>query len=55
MTRDFFIEYFFSEDETLLKKLKEDLRAVTDRMVSALTIMKFIASSWTGKAEKLQT
>jgi predicted nucleic acid-binding protein len=34
----FFIEYFYSNDAEFLKKLKEDLRAVKERMVSALTI-----------------
>jgi predicted nucleic acid-binding protein len=34
----FFIEYFYSGDAELLKKLKEDLKAVKERMVSALTV-----------------
>jgi predicted nucleic acid-binding protein len=34
----FFVEYFYSEDVNFLKKLKEDLRSVKERMVSALTI-----------------
>jgi predicted nucleic acid-binding protein len=34
----FFIEYFYSNDAELLKRLKEDLRAVKERMVSALTV-----------------
>jgi PIN domain nuclease of toxin-antitoxin system len=34
----FFVEYFYSGDANFLRKLKEDLRAVKKRMVSALTI-----------------
>ncbi|MEM2998441.1 MAG: PIN domain-containing protein [Thermoproteota archaeon] len=34
----FFIEYFYSNDPKLLRTLKEDIRSVRDRMVSALTI-----------------
>jgi predicted nucleic acid-binding protein len=34
----FFVEYFFSEDKELLKKLKQELRSVKERMVSVLTI-----------------
>ena len=34
----FFVEYFYSGDTELLRRLKEDLRAVRERMVSALTI-----------------
>jgi predicted nucleic acid-binding protein len=34
----FFIEYFYSDDTDLLRRLKEDLRTVGERMVSALTI-----------------
>ncbi len=34
----FFVEYFYSDDAGLLRRLKEDLRAVRERMVSALTI-----------------
>ena len=34
----FFVEYFFSEDAELLKKLKQELRSVKERMVSVLTI-----------------
>jgi len=34
----FFVEYFYSGDAVVLRKLKEDLRAVRERMVSALTV-----------------
>jgi toxin FitB len=34
----FFVEYFFSEDIELVKKLKQELRSVKERLVSALTI-----------------
>jgi len=34
----FFIEYFYSGDAGFLRRLKEDLRVVKERMVSALTI-----------------
>lgn len=34
----FFVEYFYSGDAGLLRRLGEDLRAVRKRMVSALTI-----------------
>jgi predicted nucleic acid-binding protein len=34
----FFVEYFYSGDAELLRRLKEDLRAVRERMVSALTV-----------------
>jgi len=34
----FFVEYFYSSDVDLLKRLKEDLRVVGERMVSALTV-----------------
>ncbi len=34
----FFIEYFYSNDAVFLRRLKEDLRAVRERMVSALTV-----------------
>ena len=34
----FFVEYFYSDDAELLRKLKEDLRLVKERMVSALTV-----------------
>ena len=34
----FFVEYFYSDDAEVLKKLKEDLRLVKKRMVSALTV-----------------
>jgi len=34
----FFIEYFYSNNQTLLKKLKEDLKATKERLVSAVTI-----------------
>ena len=34
----FFVEYFFSEDAELLRKLKEELRLVKEKMVSSLTV-----------------
>jgi toxin FitB len=34
----FFVEYFYSEDSTLLTALKEELRAVKERMISSLTV-----------------
>jgi len=34
----FLIEYFYSEDSEFLRRLKEDLRLVRERMLSALTI-----------------
>jgi predicted nucleic acid-binding protein len=34
----FFAEYFYSTDQQLVRKLKEELRAVNERLVSALTI-----------------
>jgi predicted nucleic acid-binding protein len=34
----FFVEYFYSENAELLRKLKDELRLVKDRMVSSLTV-----------------
>ncbi len=34
----FFVEYFYSEDGERLRKLKEELRLVKERMVSSLTV-----------------
>ncbi|MDH5439484.1 MAG: hypothetical protein OEY31_02625, partial [Candidatus Bathyarchaeota archaeon] len=34
----FFVEYFYSDDVRFLGRLKEDLLAVRERMVSTLTI-----------------
>jgi predicted nucleic acid-binding protein len=34
----FFVEYFYSGDADFLRRLKEDLRAVRERMVSTLTV-----------------
>jgi predicted nucleic acid-binding protein len=34
----FFVEYFYSPDKELVRKLKEELRLVNERMVSSLTI-----------------
>jgi hypothetical protein len=34
----FFVEYFYSDDVEFVKKLKEDLRSVKDRVVSSLTV-----------------
>lgn len=34
----FFVEYFYSGDADFLRRLKEDLKAVRERMVSALTM-----------------
>ncbi|MFW6111109.1 MAG: PIN domain-containing protein [Thermoproteota archaeon] len=39
----FFVEYFYSSDQNLLKKLKEDLRKVKKRIVSAVTIHELYA------------
>ncbi len=37
----FFTEYFYSPDQLLLKKLKEELRLINEKMVSSLTIHEF--------------
>jgi toxin FitB len=34
----FFVEYFYSEDTEILRKLKEELRLTKERLVSALTV-----------------
>ena len=34
----FFVEYFYSENTELLRKLREELKSVKERMVSALTV-----------------
>ena len=34
----FFAEYFYSADQQLVRKLKEELRSVKERIVSSLTI-----------------
>ncbi len=34
----FFIEYFYSSDAEFLRRLKEDLRSVRERIVSTITI-----------------
>ena len=34
----FFVEYFYSDDAGFLRRLKDDLRAVRERMVSAVTV-----------------
>lgn len=34
----FFVEYFYSENAEFLRKLKDELRLVKDRMVSSLTV-----------------
>jgi len=34
----FFVGYFYSDDERVLSRLKEDLRATRERVVSAVTI-----------------
>lgn len=34
----FFVEYFYSDDERTLTKLKEDLKSTRERTVSAVTI-----------------
>jgi predicted nucleic acid-binding protein len=36
----FFVEYFYSDNTELLRKLKEELRSVKERMVSALTVQE---------------
>jgi toxin FitB len=37
----FFVEYFYSNDQLLVKKLKEELKSVNERVVSSLTIHEF--------------
>ena len=37
----FFVEYFFSPDKELVRKLKEEFRSKNEKMVSALTIHEF--------------
>jgi toxin FitB len=34
----FFVEYFYSDDPEFVRKLKEELRSVKERMVSSLTV-----------------
>ena len=34
----FFVEYFYSNDPDFVRKLKEELRSVKERMVSSLTV-----------------
>ncbi len=34
----FFVEYFYSTDTQLIRKLKEELRSVHERMVSSLSV-----------------
>jgi predicted nucleic acid-binding protein len=34
----FFVEYFYSNDQDFIRKLKEELRSVKERMVSSLTV-----------------
>lgn len=34
----FFVEYFYTSDEKLLKKMKEDLRKTRDRYISVISI-----------------
>lgn len=34
----FFVEYFYSSDANFLRRLKEDLRSVKERMISVVTI-----------------
>ena len=34
----FFVEYFYSNDPEFVRKLKEELRSVKERMVSSLTV-----------------
>ena len=37
----FFVEYFYSPDNELVRKLKEEFRSKNEKMVSALTIHEF--------------
>jgi toxin FitB len=37
----FFVEYFYSPDQQLVKKLKDELRSANERVVSSLTIHEF--------------
>ncbi len=34
----FFVEYFYSPNQTLVRKLKEELRLTNERLVSSLTV-----------------
>jgi toxin FitB len=34
----FFVEYFYSTDQEFVRKLKEELKSVKERMVSSLTV-----------------
>ena len=34
----FFVEYFYSHDQEFVRKLKQELRSVKERMVSSLTV-----------------
>jgi predicted nucleic acid-binding protein len=51
----FFIEYFYSNDAELLKKLKEDLRNVKERMVSALTVHEIHRINLEGEGRDVAT
>ncbi|MGA2524945.1 MAG: PIN domain-containing protein [Candidatus Bathyarchaeia archaeon] len=42
----FFVEYFYSEDKELLRKLKEELRLVKERLVSSLTVHEMHRINW---------
>lgn len=42
----FFVEYFYSDDEEFLRKLKEELRLVKERLVSSLTIHEIHRINW---------
>ena len=37
----FFVEYFYSPDKELVRKLKEEFRSKNEKMVSSLTIHEF--------------
>ncbi|MCW3995483.1 MAG: PIN domain-containing protein [Candidatus Bathyarchaeota archaeon] len=37
----FFVEYFYSPDKELVRRLKEEIKSVNQKMVSSLTIHEF--------------
>ena len=42
----FFVEYFYSDDDELLRKFKEELRSVKERLVSSLTVHEIHRINW---------
>ncbi len=51
----FFVEYFYSDNAGFLRRLKEDLRAVRDKMVSALTIHEIHRINWEREGREVAT